>query len=164
MTGKETPSHQAPVDIRIRVIALFRAFIFTSGIVFIILIIIFSALFLFFRSYDQYEIDSTVKSPDGEFVATLYANFGGGGPGYCESRVSVTPSSMPFSRKMDKYAVFESHCNEKIKMIWKTKDWLIIDINSLDFSRETYLYVKEKDRSGKVKISFSHKEFIRSSK
>ncbi len=136
--------------------ALFRRFIFVIGIVFIILIIIGLGLSLYIRSYDEYVIDSTVKSPNGEFVATLYSVAGGGGPGYCESMVSVTPSSIPFSVKRNKYDVFQFSCNDKIKLIWKSKHWLVIDISSYDIKWRDYWHIKEKDKSRKVKISLLH--------
>ena len=134
----------------------FRKFIFISGIVFITLIIIGTGLFLYIRSYDEYEIDATVNSPDGEFVATLYSVSGGGGLGYCESMVSVTPSTIPFSVKRNKYDVFQFNCNDKIKLIWKSKHWLVIDISSYDLKWRDYWHIKEKDKSRKVEISLLH--------
>jgi hypothetical protein len=58
-----------------------------------VLLSLFIALQALFWWQDQYSVLEIVGSPDGERVAVLIGNYGGGGPGYCRDLVYDFPSS-----------------------------------------------------------------------
>jgi hypothetical protein len=67
------------------------------------------------------KVVSTVPSPDGGYIATIYVVSGGGATGWCDQRVSVNTKSQPFdpqkiSPGTDYY--FSASCGSQVHVSW----------------------------------------------
>ncbi len=110
----------------------------------------------------SYDLVKTSVSPDGQYVATIYAASGGGAAGWCYRRVAVTRKDVPFDSvtkvKDSPSQVFDTSCRSEIELAWQSDKHLIITYSftgSPEYGDHTYQKILSEDRE--VKISFVSK-------
>jgi hypothetical protein len=94
--------------------------------------LICAALLLLFTSCERHssnndssnvKVISTLPSPDGGYVATVYVVGGGGAAGWCDQRVAVNTKDEPFDFKKDTgadYFCFSASCGSKVQVGWSS--------------------------------------------
>lgn len=78
---------------------------------------------------NDWKVVSTLHSPKGEYVATVYTISGGGAAGWCEQRIEITSRNKPFDLERTKKEAnfcFSASCGSKLQVIWKSETSLRI--------------------------------------
>lgn len=70
----------------------------------------------------DWKVISTLRSPNGDYAATMYTVMGGGAAGWCEQRVELNSKKDPFNLERTKQGAaycFSASCGNKVEMVWE---------------------------------------------
>jgi hypothetical protein len=71
----------------------------------------------------DWQVISTLRSPNGDYDATIYTVSGGGAAGWCEQRMEIHSSNNPFNMERAKKEAdfcFSASCGSKVEMYWES--------------------------------------------
>jgi hypothetical protein len=112
-----------------------------------------------FDGGSDYEVKSSVASPDGGHTATLYQGMGGGAAGWCSQVIAVNTPNAPFSLEHEKdsgdFQVFRANCSADIQVRWLSNSLLHIEFFESEPGDGLSVYMQQSDDSGQVKLEYS---------
>jgi len=81
-----------------------------------------------FNASSDGKIVSTVRSPNGDYDATIYIVSWGGATGGCEQRVEINSRNNPFNMERTMKGTdycFIASCGTKVEMLWESNSYAL---------------------------------------
>jgi hypothetical protein len=85
--------------------------------------VLLALLFSCAKNSSYWKVINTVRSPNGDYDATIYAVSWGGAAGGCEQRMEINTRNNPFNMERAKKEAdfcFSASCGSKVEMLWES--------------------------------------------